>query len=427
MLKITPSRSNPFSSLRWAKIERPPKVTTVSEEEVRPEYLGLKRDAIEAIWSSVVSYYRLRMQPSMSLCIRYRGQVVLDRAIGFARGADPDDPRGTPRVLATPNTLYSLFSASKVVTGTLVHRLIDEGVLQIDAPVASYIPGFAQHGKGDITIRQVLCHQAGLARTPREQVDLDLIHDPERLLESLCAMRPQSKPGREVAYHALTGCFILQMVMEAATGQGIRQILDDRLRNPLGFAHLTYGVSPDRVGDLAKESVTGPPATAPFAQWVVEALGVSFSEAIALANDPRFLTGIIPAGNVVATANELSRFFEIWRHNGELDGVRVLSPQAVARARVAQNSGLRPDGIMKVPVRFGLGVMLGSRQFSLFGPDTENAFGHLGFTNILGWTDPDREISVGFLNNGKPFIAPEQVAWLSIPRTISQHFPPTRR
>ena len=72
MLKITPSRTNPFSSLRWAKIERPPKVTTISEGEVRPEYVGLKRDAIEAIWSSVVSYYRLRMQPPpCDLCSTY--------------------------------------------------------------------------------------------------------------------------------------------------------------------------------------------------------------------------------------------------------------------------------------------------------------------------------------------------------------------
>ena len=421
-----PKPTSPLQSYRRAKVGRPTAVTTVNDTEVDPHSVGLMRDDIEAVWNAVVRYYRLRLQPAMTLCIRYRGQVVIDRSIGYARGAGPDDPSDAERTLARPDTLFSLFSASKVVTGILTHTLLDEGLIDIDTPVAEYVPGFGQHGKDQVTLRHVLAHQAGLARTPKESVNLENLHD-FRLVEKALIDAPiQTPPGEQVAYHALTGCFILQAVLQNVTGKDLRTLLDERIRGPLGLNHFTYGVRPDLVDQVAHECMTGPPPTEPFSGWMKEALGIPLTEAVSMSNDPRYLTGVMPAANVVSTANEVSLFFECLLRGGSLNGQQIISRRALARALVPQNSGLVPDGTIKIPVRYGLGFMLGGKVISLFGPDTESAFGHLGLTNVLAWADPERDISVAFLNNGNPLIAPEMVAWMAVPRTIGQRFPRQR-
>jgi CubicO group peptidase (beta-lactamase class C family) len=81
------------------------------------------------------------------------------------------------------------------------------------------------------------------------------------------------------------------------------------------------------------------------------------------------------------------------------------------------------DRIIKLPIRYGLGFMLGGRKVSFYGDNTPQAFGHLGFTNVLAWADPERAISVALMNNGKPFVTPELLAWLRIPRVISRCIP----
>jgi len=109
-------------------------------------------------------------------------------------------------------------------------------------------------------------------------------------------------------------------------------------------------------------------------------------ELVQASNDERLLTAIIPSANVVTTANELARFYEIFRRGGELDGVRVMRPETVRNAMTEQ-SHLEVDLSLGFPTRFGYGLMLGSQLLSLYGRDTQHAFGHLGFTNILAWAD----------------------------------------
>ena len=98
---------------------------------------------------------------------------------------------------------------------------------------------------------------------------------------------------------------------------------------------------------------------------------------IETSNDPRFLTGVVPSANVVTNANELSRFFEIFRRGGELDGVRVMKPETLRRA-LAEQSRLEIDLSLIFPTRFSYGLMLGAKVISLYGRDTDLAFGHLG-------------------------------------------------
>jgi CubicO group peptidase (beta-lactamase class C family) len=155
---------------------------------------------------------------------------------------------------------------------------------------------------------------------------------------------------------------------------------------------------------------------------MLRSIGLELQEAIPLANDPRFLTGVVPSGNVIASSNEVGRFFELLLRQGTLDGVRIFAPRTVTRA-VAEHRAFRLDGVIKLPVRYGLGFMLGGDTVSFYGPGTPRAFGHLGFTNVLAWADPERDISVALMNTGKPLITPELVIWMRIMWTIAARIP----
>jgi len=134
------------------------------------------------------------------------------------------------------------------------------------------------------------------------------------------------------------------------------------------------------------------------------------------------VTGVVPAGNLVTTASELSRFFEIMRCGGELDGVRVIETDTIRRA-VEEKSHLEIDFSLGFPTRFSYGLMLGAQILSLYGRDTQHAFGHLGFTNILGWADPQRAISAAVLTNGKPILYPELPRFLMLSQRITSESP----
>ena len=400
----------------------PEQVTTISDAETDPRDVGMTPDDIAAIWSSVVDYYKTGLQPAMALTIRRRGQVILERTIGHAAGNGPTDGPDAVRVLATPDTLFNMFSASKCVTAMLIHLLDDRGLVHLDDAVAEYIPAFAQHGKGNITIRHVLTHRAGIPLTDPGQTSLDNLEQPGRVIELICAAKPISLAGRRQAYHALSSGFIIAAIVEAVTGVGVREFLHREVCVPLGFSHLLYGVSPADVQNVARESFTGPRPWGPPGALLQRSLGLKIEDAIALANDPRFLTGVVPSGNVIATSSEVGRFFELLLRQGELDGVRIFAPRTVKRA-VAEWRGFVLDRVIMLPVRYGLGFMLGGEQLSFYGRHTPRAFGHLGFTNVLAWADPERDISVSFMNNGKPFIALELLLWMRVMWTIADRVP----
>src|SRR5262249_60961220 len=131
------------------------------------------------------------------------------------------------------------------------------------------------------------------------------------------------------------------------------------------------------------------------------ALGVEFQEAVAISNDPRFLLGIIPSGNVVATANEMSRFFQLLLDGGVLDGVRIFEDRTIRRATV-EHSYLELDLTLGLPFRYGMGFMLGGEWLSPYGPHTRHAFGHVGLTNIFCSAAPERRAAAALLPSGQP-------------------------
>jgi CubicO group peptidase (beta-lactamase class C family) len=388
-------------------------ITGLGSEE--PPAGGMTRDGVERIWGSAEALFRSGMYPALTLCVRHGGRVVLNRSLGWAKLGDLP-------VLATPDTPFVIFSAAKAMTATVAHLLDDRGDLHIGDRVCEYIPEYAAHGKSAITIEHVLSHRAGVANLPAEALDLDNIARKDHLLELMCDAKPRTRPGRLLAYHAVSGGFIIAEVVERVTGRPIRQVLQEEILDPLGFRWGNYGVAESDVDAVGLSYPTGPPPLPPVSTILERALGLPADEVTRVSNDPRFLTGVVPAANITTTADELSRFYELLLRGGELDGVRILSDRAIRRATV-ERAYREFDLTLGAPMRHSAGFMLGADAVSLFGPDTDKAFGHLGFTNVLGWADPERDISVGLITSGKPFLHPGLPQLWALTRRIGKEAP----
>lgn len=395
-------------------------VTCVGWED--PGGSDVKRERIERVWERVVALYRTGVHPALQVCIRRDGCVVLHRAIGHARGNAPQDPPDTPRVPLDTESPFDIFSASKAITAMLIHKLDEEHVLHLEDRVCDFIPEFARHGKHRITLRHILAHKAGIPNLPPEAIDLDLLPHPERIVSILCDARIRMRPGRLLAYHAVSGGFVLAEVVRRATGDDIRTSLEKHIVGPLGFRWMRYGVAPSDLPRVVQDALTGPPVPPPMSRVLRNALGVSLPEVVKLANDPRFLTGIIPSANVVTTAAELSAFYQCLLDEGTLGGVRIFAPRTVRHA-TAEVSYLELDLTLGLPLRYGLGFMLGGRMPNLFGYDNPRAFGHVGFTNNFGWADPDRRLAVAILASGKPVVSLHAIRLLQLMVEITQAFP----
>ena len=396
-------------------------VTSLGEDE-EPGASDVPAEAIERVWRRIEAMYRTGVYPGMQVCIRRHGHVVLHRAIGHARGNAPGDPSDGEKVVVTMDTPFNLFSATKSITAMVIHKLDEQHLLHLEDRVCDYIPEFARHGKERITIRHLLAHRAGIPNLPPEYLDLDLLAQPERIVEVLCDARLRSRPGRLLAYHAVTGGFVLGEVVRHATGNDIRHVLEQRILEPLGMRWMRFGVRPEDLHLVAVDAVTGPSVPPPMSTMLRNALGVGLEEAVEICSDPRFLTGIVPSANGVATAGEAAAFYQCLLDGGELDGVRVFEPRTVTHA-TSEQSYWEIDLTLGFPIRYGLGFMLGSERASLFGPDNPAAFGHVGFTNTFTWADPERQIAVALLTNGKPVVSLHAIRLVQFMLEINRAFP----
>jgi CubicO group peptidase (beta-lactamase class C family) len=383
---------------------------------------GLEPETVETIWEAAVDLYRSGVHPGLQLCLRRDGRVLLDRAIGHARGNGPEDPPDAPKVPMTTETPSCIFSASKAVTAMVIHLLDERGELHIGDRVSEYIPEYAQNGKEGTTIAHVLAHRAGIASMPKEALEVDTAADWDRIVQLICEAKPSVRPGRLLAYHAVSGGYILGEIIRRVTGKTVREVLADQILDPLGFRWGNYGVAPEDVGEVSLSYVTGPPLLPPMSTLANRVLGMPLDQVVERSNESRFLTSVIPSANVITSANELCRFFEIFRQGGELDGHRVMEERTIRRA-LTEQSHLEIDFSLFFPTRFSYGLMLGARYVSLYGRDTDLAFGHLGLINIMGWADPERAISVGLITTGKALVYPELPRFYGLMQRISSETP----
>ncbi len=381
-------------------------------------------EVAERIWELVEAVYGSGMHPAIQLCIRHGGDVVVDRAIGHAHGNLPwrrvDRDAVVPMTVDTP---VNLFSAAKAITGMVMHKLEEQGALSLDDRVADHLPGFERHDKSDITIRHVLSHRAGIPTMPGEAFDLDLLADHEQVEELLRELRPMSSPGQKPAYHAVTGGFVMEAVTRRAAGRSLREVLATEIKEPLGLEWLDFGVDPEHAPLIAKNVETGFPLGLAIGTFMKRALGKPWGPVLRMSNDERFLTGVIPSGNVIVTARDIATFYQCLLNGGSLDGVRVFDEETVANAVRAESDETEFDRILGMPMRYSSGFILGTETVSLYGWNHPRAFGHVGMSNLFTWADPDRDLVVALLTTGKPVVGTHLLSLIQLISGIHEEFP----
>jgi CubicO group peptidase (beta-lactamase class C family) len=385
-------------------------------KEVDPREVGLRPADVDRAWDHVLNVYRSGVHPAITINLRRQGKIVMARSIGHARGNGPDDGPDSVRVLATPDTPMCLFSASKAITALLMHMLAEEGLVDLADPVTRYAPEFGRKGKGGITLHQVLAHRGGIPGLPRG-TPLEVLWDEDRTWELLCNAEPIITDGSKLAYHAITGGFVLERVLRVVTGAGIDAYLERRIRKPMGMKYFTYGARPEHRDALALNYATGPHQGPVLGTLIRRALGTDMKAIASISNEPRYHEAIIPAANLVASAGETSAFFQMMLDGGRWGRKRICAPETVANA--VRETGQRAfDRTLMLPMRYSAGLMLGDEPFGLWGPHSGQAFGHVGLINKFAWADPQREISVAILTSGILLVAHHLAPFARLIRSI---------
>ncbi|MFC7274504.1 serine hydrolase domain-containing protein [Paractinoplanes rhizophilus] len=294
---------------------------------------------------------------------------------------------------ATSSTLFYTWSMGKAMTATLVHRLVERGVLDYSMPVADVWPAFAAKGKSRVTLRHVLQHTAGVpgigaTTTVSEICDWDLIC--ERIADSELWW----EPGTQVGYHAYTFGYILDEVCRRAGGKPLGELLRQEIGVPLGVAdELWFGLPASEQHRLAP--LVDPPAPPgmsfelPPDSPMARASALELWPTAALGNRPDVLAADIPAGGKM-TARAIARLYASLI--GEVDGVRLLSPGTIAAIQADTYAGT--DQVFGHPARFGLGFAL-----SRLGEEGGDALAWGGMGGTFGYGDPSTGIAFAYCKN----------------------------
>jgi len=356
------------------------------------------------------------------------GELVVDLWGGVARP-------GTPW---TRDTLTTLMSTSKGCAALCAQVLHDRGHLDVEAPVAQYWPEYAQAGKERTTVRQVLDHTSGMLCFSDPGALLDWSgrgwDDYDEIARRIAASPPAWEPGTRIGYHAISVGWLLQELVRRISGRTLGTFFAEEVAQPLGldiFIGTPAEMQP-RVADILSGPVRAPdqetrkrqPREA-LAQLLFSRVlarpGTRMSQAMigmhgrGMWDLPDFLSRPevraleIPAANASGNARGLARMYAALSLGGELDGVRLVSKESVDLFRAKSSGGdsaLYPDrgllSFLRGPsMRYALGYEGDFGETPRpwrFGP-TPETFGHLGAGGQIGFADPVRRVSVGFVRN----------------------------
>ncbi len=343
--------------------------------------------------------FRERNEVGAALSVVVDGRAVVDLWGGFA-----DQARTAPW---QRDTLVNVYSTTKGMVALLAHQLIDEGRLDLDAPVARYWPEFAQAGKGALPVRWLLCHKAGLAAL-RGVLPGEALYDFDAMTTALAAEEPWWTPGEKHGYHAVTFGWLVGELVRRVTGIGVGAAFRERVAGPLG-ADFHIGL-PDaehaRVAEMSGLAMEKPEGLDEPSLAAIIMADPEGMVAKAFANPPSMILGPnnpewrraeIPGANGQANARAIARIYGVLANGGHDNGTCILSAAGVARCREPQAEG--PDLVLQISTRFGLGYMLPqARRDFRFGP-SEEAFGHPGAGGSLGCADPENRVGFGYVMN----------------------------
>jgi CubicO group peptidase (beta-lactamase class C family) len=326
-----------------------------------------------------------------ALAVYLDGRPVVDVWTGYA------DRRGERYWNADTGAM--VFSATKGMSSTVIHRLVDRGLLSYDAPVAEYWPEFGAKGKGRITVRDVMRHRAGLSHL--HGVTREELMDHVVMEQRLAAARPDRLRGIP-AYHALTYGWLMSGLARSVTGMGMRDLIRSELAQYLNTDGLHLGRPPADAATRVAQILT-PQSTrinhifnfsAPkiAALWFSGGFGAMYfpgMKAVVQAEIP-FLDGELPSVNGVATARGLAKMYAAIANSGCIDGRRFLS-SALVRDLTGKPTYLLDFNII-APLSWHLGYhAVPGRGLP--------GFGHAGLGGSVGWADPSTGMSFGFVHN----------------------------
>lgn len=368
-------------------------MTTVSTsaEPVRPFADPRFRPLVDAFRQ----LFQRRKDGGGALAVYLRGEPVVDVWAGYA-----DVDGGRPWAA---DTMAMSFSTSKGVTSTVVHRLIDKGVLDPAEPIATWWPAFAAKGKAEITLGDLLSHRSGLHRVRGVAETPGDLLDHHRMAARLAARAPEPELGRP-AYHAMTYGYLVAAVVEHATGRPFGEVLHDEVAAPLDLDGLHIGTPAERHGRIAPFfQELGPfgldiarighyvKRIPPFRPFVDALLPHGFD---AFMNTPALWNATIPAANGVFTARSLARMYAPLADGGVLDGQRFLSEEVLAAAGKVQTR--ERDAVLGFRMRWRLGY---HQAFVRGAEQPRMGFGHFGLGGSGGWADPETGMAIGFVTN----------------------------
>lgn len=342
---------------------------------------------------------------SAQLAVHHHGRLVVDLASTGTGMAGPA-PYGTESVGV-------LMSVTKGLVAVCAHLLSQRGVLDLDAPVARYWPEFAAAGKGTTTVADLLTHRAGLPSFTSDAAGVGLpgLLDWDGRIAELATMRPLWEPGSAFLYHALTYGHLAGEVIRRVTGVSVGAFFAAEVAEPLGL-DLWIGLPQEAEHRFVPQFSVRPEPTQEQVSGFLAGLGLSPADPLsralrattaelASANEAlatrQGRAAELPGAGGIGNARSLSRLYAALL--GPVDGVRLLFPQTVDRARASRNEHLAPpppldggDGSGRS--RFGLGFELPRPGLPMLG---EGSFGHAGAGGRLGMACPESGLAVGYV------------------------------
>ncbi|PEG36708.1 esterase [Mycolicibacterium agri] len=344
-----------------------------------------------------------------ALCVYLDGEPVVDVWTGWS------DRRGARHW--TADTGAMVFSATKGMASTVIHRLADRALIDYDAPVAEYWPEFGANGKDKITVRDIMRHRAGLSQL-NGVTKADLM-DHVRMEERLAAAPVNKVLYGKAAYHALTYGWLMSGLARAVTGKGMRELIREELAEPLNTDGLHLGRPPAGSPTTAAQIIVpqlrysnpivdriAPRLAALQYSGGIGALYFPGMRQVVMGDTP-FLDSEIPAANGVATARGLAKMYAAIACAGRIDGKQFLSTELAAS--LLGKPSLWPDRNIFFPMAFHLGY------HSIPLPGVMPGFGHAGLGGSLGWADPSTGMSFGYVHNRlvTPFLVADQAGFVA--------------
>lgn len=354
---------------------------------------GTCQHGFEPVVEAFVANYSIEEEIGSATSIVVDGRTVVDLWAGYRF------PGCT--ALWEHDTIVCMMSVAKGISGISFNILIDRGLVDPDAPVAEYWPEFAQNGKEGVLVRHVLDHTAGLP-VVMEELWRGAIFDCDAIVAALERQAPLWEPGTTAAYHIHTQGNLLGEIVRRVTGKRFPDFIRDEVAAPLGLDYQIGGLSTAdmaRCADLVptvegtlfarKDSEPDSLLAKGFTQHPDEDIGTTL-------NSRAWRTAEIASANGHGTARSVARFYGCIARGGELDGVRLMSPETVGQMLTEQHN--QTEKMQGRPYHQARGILLNTPQSVWMGPNPR-AFGHHGFGGSIGMGDPDAKIGFSYACN----------------------------